>query len=315
MLTTALLVAGNASNAYAHPGHVPEPHDLWTAWSFAPGVVLALALSGACYAIGVRALWHRAGSGRGVARAHVVAFAFGLLVLSLALLSPIDTISEALFSVHMAQHLLLVAVAAPLLVLGAPEYVMMWVLPLAPRRSIARWWHRARWVGVCRALLTHPIVAWSVHVLTLWVWHAPRLYDAALADTRVHVLEHTSFLLTALLFWWSVFRGRMSLGTSTLYLFAAALQGTLLGALLTLAHRPWYSGHLVSTQAWGLTPLEDQQMAGLIMWVPAGLVYLLALVPRWVRVLALEPGDQSLGGGSVALLRRSAVHQCTSGTP
>jgi putative membrane protein len=184
------------------------------------------------------------------------------------------------------QHLLLVIVAAPLLVLGEPQYVLLWLLRVDGRRSVARWWRRAYAFRAIWSAVSRPAIAWLLHVGALWAWHVPRLYDAALRDERIHVVEHLTFLLTALLFWWvALDRHRLRLGVATFYLFAAGLQGTLLGALLTIARHPWYVAHYTTTQNWGLTSMEDQQLAGLIMWIPAGLVYLVALIPRLVVAL------------------------------
>jgi len=117
-----------------------------------------------------------------------------------------------------------------------------------------------------------------VHVATLWAWHLPGPYQAALASDAVHAAEHASFLGTAVLFWWVVLsrpgRRRLAPGFAVLYLFAAALQGSALGALLTLAPAPLYPLQAAAAQVWGPGPLADQQLAGLIMWVPADLVYL-----------------------------------------
>ncbi|MDQ6828584.1 MAG: cytochrome c oxidase assembly protein [Gemmatimonadota bacterium] len=292
ILTVAML--GFPRVVHAHPGRAPEPHDLWHAWSFEPLVILLLLLSAAMYIAGMRRLIVRAGPGRGISTLRIAAFAAGQLALALALLSPIDAVSAALFSIHMVQHLLLVIVAAPLLVLGQPLYVMMWALGLDARRGVAAWWNRGRVLQVAWRALSHPVVAWSLHVVALWIWHAPRLYDWALGDERIHVLEHSTFLLTALLFWWVVLdRHRLRVGAATFYLFTAALQSTMLGALLTMVKHPWYAAHLTTTAAWGLTPLEDQQLAGLIMWIPAGAVYLIALAPRLLRVLT-ETGARSV---------------------
>jgi putative membrane protein len=248
--------------------------------------MFALLIAALMYAFGTRQLWRRAGPGRGITRARVACFATGLVTLAIALFSPIDALSEGLFSAHMVQHLLLVIVAAPLLVLGEPQYVMLWILRVDARRSVAHWWRNAHRLRSIWHALSQPIVAWLLHVAALWAWHFPKVYDAALRDERIHIVEHLSFLLTALLFWWVVLdRRRLRVGVATFYLFAAALQSTLLGALLTVARHPWYAAHLYSTQAWGLTPLEDQQLAGLIMWIPAGLVYLVAVMPRLLRAL------------------------------
>jgi putative membrane protein len=252
--------------------------------------MLALLIAGAAYALGVVHLWRRAGPGRGVALPRVACFAAGLIAIAIALFSPLDAMSEQLFSAHMVQHLLLVIVAAPLLVLGEPQYVMLWVLHVDARRSVARWWRRAFALRAIWSAVSRPAIAWLLHVGALWAWHMPRLYDAALHDERIHIVEHLTFLLTALLFWWvALDRHRLRVGVATFYLFAAGLQGTLLGALLTIARHPWYVAHYTTTQSWGLTPMEDQQLAGLIMWIPAGLVYLVALIPRLIDALREHP--------------------------
>lgn len=263
------------------------PHELWRAWSFEPGVVLPLALAAGLYARGLRALWRQAGAGHGVRRWQAGAFAAGWLALAIALVSPLHEVGEALFSAHMAQHELLMAVAAPLLVLGRPVVPFLWGLPIGWRRSAGQWAAtppvRATW-----HLLTLPSVAWTVHALAIWAWHAPRLYDAAVTSDLVHALQHASFLGSALLFWWALIHGRsgrLRYGASVLYIFTTALHTTALGAVLSLATRPLYPVY-AATAPWGLTPLEDQQLAGLIMWVPAGIAYLiaaLALMAGWLR--------------------------------
>jgi cytochrome c oxidase assembly factor CtaG len=125
--------------------------------------------------------------------------------------------------------------------------------------------------------------------VVLWSWHAPALFQATLASEFVHALQHASFLFSALLFWWAVIHGRqraLGFGLAVLYMFTTALHSGLLGALLTFAKSVWYPVYSDQTRAWGLTPLEDQQIGGLIMWVPAGLVYItaaLALFAGWLR--------------------------------
>jgi cytochrome c oxidase assembly factor CtaG len=275
--------------AWAHAGRAPEPHDLWTAWTFEPAVVVGLVLACAVYARGVHALWRSAGRGRGIAPWRVACFAGGVLALVLALVSPVDAIATALFSVHMTQHLLLIVVAAPLLVLGDPGTAALWALRIDQRRQLGAWWSARRALPAVWRALRLPLVAFTLHVGALWAWHVPSLYDAAIGNAWLHAAEHASFLLTALLFWYPIAdphpRRRYGVGVATLYLFAAGLQGTLLGALMSFARHPWYLAHYGTTAAWGLTPLEDQQLAGLVMWIPAGLVYLVALVPTVLRVL------------------------------
>lgn len=268
--------------AAAHGGGPPAPADLWHAWNWAPAVPAGIALAGLWYAAGMWSLWRRAATGRGVRRWQAAAFAGGLLALAAALVSPLDALGAALFSAHMVQHLLLILAAAPLLVLGAPLVPCLWALPRPWRRAAGGWWRRARLPRAVWGALTQPLTAWALHAAVLWLWHAPSLFQRALTDETVHSLEHASFLATALLFWWTVLqsgrRGRLRYGTGLLSVFTMAVQSGALGALITFAPAPWYPAYAPFTAAWGLAPVEDQQIAGLIMWVPAGLVYFLAIV-------------------------------------
>jgi len=283
--------------ALAHDGAPLAPHDLWRAWNWDLLILTGLALAGWCYARGVHLLWQRAGTGRGVSGWQVTAFSGGLLALFIALISPLDALSEALFSAHMVQHLLLMMVAAPLLVLGAPPVALGWALPQRWRASVAQWWHRRTALRSLWQILAHPLVVWGLYMSALWIWHLPLLYEAALRSEFIHFLEHGSFLATAVLFWWTLarctLRGRLSYGAGILYIFTTALHGGLLGSLLTFTPRLWYPIYAAGTPAWGLTPLEDQQLAGVTMWVPIGIIYAiaaLALLGIWLQVM--ERKDQ-----------------------
>lgn len=286
--TALALLALAPRAALAHPGRAIEPHDLWRAWTLAPAVLGAFVVATWLYARGLGAYRHRAGRGRVVPRWRVWCHALAWLALLVALVSPLDAMGGALFSAHMVQHLLLMMIAAPLYVAGDAMSVSLWALPVSARRAVGAWWLRHRRVRGTWRLVARPGVAWLLHVGALWLWHAPSFYDRALVDARVHVLEHVTFFATALLFWWVILRPhgrRLGAGPAVVYLFAAALQSTLLGALLALARHPLYAAHFGTTRAWGFTPLEDQQLAGLLMWVPAGLVYLTVLVPLALRML------------------------------
>jgi putative membrane protein len=302
LLTGVAILLCMPSVAHAHPGVAPAPHDLWRSWSVEPVVVSGLIVAAWAYWRGVRALWRHAGTGRGVSRGRVWWYGGGLAAVAMALLSPIDKIGNALFAVHMVQHLLLVMVAAPLLVLGEPLLPILWALRLDARRMVGRQWHAARQVRAVWHLLRTPIVAWTLHVVALWVWHLPVLYDRAVRDEGIHIIEHLSFFATALLFWWVLLdrraRRRLGAGAAIFYLFTAALQSTLLGAGLSLARHPLYAAHWGTTTAWGLSPLEDQQLAGLIMWVPASAIYLAMLAPMLVRMLRVVPMHGVSGQGA-----------------
>jgi cytochrome c oxidase assembly factor CtaG len=275
---------------FALAGAPLAPGELWRGWTPEPAVLLALAVLATAYHRGLRRLW-RSGP-RAVSGRQAVAFAAGLAAVAVALVSPLDTLAGALFAAHMAQHMLLIMIAAPLLVLGAPGLPLLLALPPAWRRRLVRigrhplataGWH----------LLSRPVVAWAVHVGALWLWHLPGPYQTALASDLVHAAEHASFLGTAMLFWWVVLaadrRRRLAPGFVALYLFAAALQGSALGALLVLAPAPLYPLQALGSASLGIPALADQQVAGLIMWIPADLVYLgsaAALFMRWL--LSLE---------------------------
>jgi cytochrome c oxidase assembly factor CtaG len=254
-------------------------------WSFEPWVLACLGISAALYALGLARLRLQGRQGR-LIRAATLAFVAGWLALVAALVSPLDGLGDSLFSAHMVQHEVLMIVAAPLLVLGQPLSIWIWAFPLSWRRALGKLFHRRGW-RVPWLAVTAPLSAWMLHALALWIWHVPVLFEAALANEGVHAFQHICFFGTALLFWWSVLGGvtRRERGIALLSLFTTMVHTGILGALFTLSTVVWYSSYLSSTQAFGLTPLEDQQLGGIVMWVPASLVYIvcgLALASRWL---------------------------------
>jgi len=274
----------------AHPGQPPAPHDLWSAWNLQPVLLAGLLLAGWAYRRG-----RTGGPRRPVDTWRARCFTLALVALGLALLSPLDALSSALASAHMVQHLLLVVVAAPLLALSAPSSAILRGSPLAVRRASGRWRRRLGLTHGNLAVLRHPAAVWLLQVGVLWFWHAAAPYDAALDNRFLHLLEHASFLVTAVLFWHVVIgvRGaaRVSGGLGVLLVFAMAMQSVFLSVLLTFAGTPWYSGYAATTAPWGLDPLADQRLAGVIMWIPAGGIYLaaaLALLVAWVRATERE---------------------------
>jgi putative membrane protein len=255
-------------------------------WSLEPGVVVPLALSAVLYARGAFEL-RRRGRGRSLRRWEVASFGAGWLVVALALLSPLHEMSEQLFSAHMVQHELLMALAAPLLVLGRPMIVMLWAIPPRGRQVVARAARNSTIRGVWSAI-TRPFDAWLIHGLAIWLWHLPALFEATLYSDSIHALQHASFLGSALIFWWSVIhvQRRAARGMSMVYVFTTAVHTGILGALMTFSRAVWYPAYATGAAKWGLTPIADQQLAGLIMWIPASLVYLaaaLAIMGCWLR--------------------------------
>jgi len=276
-----LLLVPVAASAHVPEG-LPVAASPW-AWNFAPWLLALLLVSVLLYALGLRRLWAQAGRGRGISVAQACAFAGGWLSLVAALVSPLDTLGGLLFSAHMVQHELLMVVAAPLLVLGRPLAAWTWAFAPARRRALGRAFQSRGWSALWDTL-TDPLAAWALHALALWGWHIPFAMDAALRSEGWHILQHVSFLGTALLFWWAVLghdpRGRYGPGHSTAYLFTTMMHTGALGALLSLAPTPWYAPYVPLTGALGFDPVDDQQLGGLVMWVPAGLAYVAAAL--WV---------------------------------
>jgi putative membrane protein len=284
----ALAALAAATPALAHGRAAPTPETVASAWSADPGVLCLLSLSAGLYLRGLGALWTAAGHGRGIRRGEAACFAAGWTLLAVALVSPLHRAGEALLSAHMVQHELLMVAAAPLLVLGRPLVAAAWALPRGWRGVAGR---AAAWRPASAAwrAATHPLAAWTLHAAAVWGWHLPGPYQAALASDGWHAAQHASFLGTALLFWWSVTHGRAvraGHGAALVSVFTTALHTGGLGALLTFAGTPWYPAYASTAPAWGWTALEDQQMAGLVMWIPGGLSYLAAalfLFAAWMR--------------------------------
>jgi cytochrome c oxidase assembly factor CtaG len=271
----------SASGALAHGS---ESNGAEVTWTFDPLIVGPLLVIGLLYAFGWRALWRRTTVGRKVRTWQALAYLAGWATLAGALVSPLHWLGEHLFTFHMIEHEIVMAVSAPLLVVARPIGTLLWSLPRNCRLAAGRFLRRPlvdriwNWLSAGRN-------ATVLHGVAIWVWHAPVLFDAAIANVMIHRLQHLSFLLTAILFWWSVFR-RSDIGLAAWHLLITMLHTSVLGALLALAPRVLYEAQTAAAARWRLTPLEDQQLAGLIMWVPAGMIYAgaaLGLTAIWIR--------------------------------
>lgn len=260
----------------------------WTSashWNADPLVLGPLLISGALYFAGVARLWRHAGAARGVRPWQVASFVGGWTALVIALLSPLDWLASRLFVAHMIEHEIVMVVAAPLIAIARPFGAMLWALPPRARRlagactqSIGR---TAAW-----RFVSAPVAATFLHGAGIWIWHAPALYDAVLASNAVHRLQHLTFFITALLFWWSLASGRaQNAGTAIGCLLVTMMHTGFLGMLLTFSRSVWYPTQGSAAAAFGLTPLEDQQLAGLVMWLPGGAIYLTAALALAFRAL------------------------------
>lgn len=300
-----LVLSAAPEAALAHGGVAISPERWWAAWNGDPVVLLNLALVSWLYVQGWRRLFAKAGRSRPALRRRAVAFALGIAAVVAALVSPLDALSDQLSAAHMVQHMLLMQIAAPLLVLAAPGRVLPWSFDRSALETFSCWRLRLA-IGASRAGLGRPLLVWMLFAVTLWLWHWPGLYQAALRRPVIHDLQHLAFFATACLFWRVLFvpglgRG-LSLGMGVMYLFTTSLHATMLGVLMTLAPQPWYGDYLATAPRWNLTALEDQQLAGLIMWMPGCAAYALAAIAlvvlwlqlplaRWQPPVQLPPAD------------------------
>ena len=268
--------------AFAHDGTNHSAEAL--GWSLEPWIVGPLLVMAVLYALGSARLRRRGNADR---RLATLLFWSGFVSLALALASPLHAYGTRLFSAHMVEHEILMVIAVPLMAAARPGPVLLWGLPGTWRqpamRLLRRGWLRKAW-GAGTELTS----ATLLHTAVLWLWHAPVLFEAAVANEGVHILQHLSFILSALLFWVAVLdrdQRRHGQGAAVLALFATSMQAALLGALLTFSTKVWYPNGADPAELIGLSRLEDQALAGLIMWVPACSLYILAaliLMARWL---------------------------------
>ncbi len=262
-------------------------HFWLTAWNRTPSVYIGVALLiiAYLYAVGpLRRKYHLADS---VKRSQIILFVAGMLVIFLALVSPLDDLGdEYLFSAHMVQHLLITLVAPPLLLLGTPGWLLQ---PLLRKRTLL----------IIGKVLTHPFVAFFLFNLNFWLWHAPPFYDATLSNDNLHIFEHLLFMITATLYWWPVLSPveelpRLALGGQILYLFLSGMPSVALGAGLTFI-QPLYAPYIQQPiRAWGLTAATDQQLGGLIMWVPVNIIFIIVVSFLFIRWMQAQDEKQRL---------------------
>lgn len=261
-------------------------------WNWRLDVLTFLILLGVTYILGWYRLRKR--SQRHVQQWSLVLYLLGLLAIAISLLSPIDTFGSFLFVMHMIQHELLVMIAPPLLLLANPFPVFLWAFPQSFRHWIGRLFTRDTLIRRVWWVLTWLPVAWVIHVLTIYSWHIPASYERALHSEFIHDLQHLSFFLTAILFWWPLINPAPRLHGYVPYAFrigyavAAIGQNTLLSALIALTDQVLYPYYLSVPRIWSLTALEDQALGAGIMWVFGGMMYMVAVLVLVARLLHSE---------------------------
>jgi len=257
-------------------------------WSWEPSVLIGLSLVAGGYAVLVSPLRRRLDWGGPVPFGRQLCFYLGTVSVFVALVSPLDILAdEFLFSAHMAQHMLLTFVAAPLWLIGLPGWV--------PEQLASR--ARLVWAGT---RLTQPAVAFVVFNGAMWEWHIPVAYDAALRSEPLHVFEHMTFMATAVLGWWPVIQRWPAKNHDPrpwriLYLFLSTFPCTALAAVITLSPHLLYSFYAEAPLKLGLSPIIDQQVGGLLMWLPADMILMLAALIVGNHWLVDQTGRQASG--------------------
>lgn len=278
-----MIRSASADLLYAADVHVVPTHAVpttvaqpfWLAWHLSPLPTLVILAAGLLYALAWRALRRRGAARLGIGLA--IAYGLGLAALAVALLGPLDSFNDDSFSLHMLQHLALVQVAAPLLILGRPWQVLLQALP---SRMVGKATHALLRPRVGRGLwrvAAHPLTALVAFNLPMALWHMPGPYVAALGDDRLHDLEHLSFFLGALLLWWQILppaphRPPSSVGARAALLFGSAMVGDVVAAGLTLSTRLLYAPYAGRAGLGGRDALADQQLGGKVMWL-GGLMF------------------------------------------
>jgi putative membrane protein len=235
---------------------------------------LGAAVSALLYGVGLFKLWRRAGVGHGVSFGQVACFILGWCAAAVPAVTALHVLGRQVFVLHMLEHEILMVVAAPLLILARPLPVFLWGLPESTRRRVRVATHSGP-AQVLWRWLTQPSNATPLQAVVLWAWHWPPFFQTALLHESAHILQHLSFLTTALLFWWSVLSPqalRAGPATAVLALFVTTVHTSLLGAWVTFSRGFWYSEPYLGAFC-GLSRAQDQQLAGLLMWIPAGLIY------------------------------------------
>lgn len=259
--------------------------DFWlTHWNWEPSILIGTVLITGLYLYAIGPLRKSRYPNEQVKTGQIISFLSGVLIMFLALVSPLDELGDTyLFSAHMVQHLCLTIIGPPLLLLGTPEWLVKPVLKNEIVFNIAK-------------VLTYPAVAFVLYNVDFWLWHAPPLYNATLENQNIHILEHLTFIIFGLLYWWPIFSPskdlpRLPLGGQILYLFLSGMPSVLLGAGLTFTS-PLYAPYIAAPRIWGISAATDQQLGGLIMWVPVSIFYIFIMSVLFIRWMLQQEAEQ-----------------------
>ncbi|HEY4879638.1 MAG TPA: cytochrome c oxidase assembly protein [Candidatus Acidoferrales bacterium] len=267
----------------------PELHAVFQTWSVPLGLDATLLLTVLIYLRG----WFRvrAVSANLIPAWRLGAFLAGVFSVWIAIGSPLDAFDEVLLTIHMAQHLLLMAIAPPLILLGAPALPLLQGIPQSVARDVVGPFLRWRFVKWLGHFVSNPAIGWFAAISALIAWHIPAIFDLALRLPWLHVVEHATFFVTGILFWWPVVQpwpsaARWPRWSIPLYLFCATLPCDVLSGFLAFCDRVVYSSYLSAPRVLGMSPLQDQQCAGAVMWVAVTVIFLIPAVVVTLHILS-----------------------------
>ena len=285
----------------------PVTRAVLLSWNWRLEVIIPLLILGYLYAVGWWRLRKRTADFRRARQTphqpltatwRLISYETGLVLVALSLLSPIDSLGQQLFFMHMIQHLLLIMIAPPLLLIANPMPVLLWGLPdkwrLKAGHALGYALHRDSQIRQILRTLTAPGIIWLVWVIALFGWHDPNMYNAALRYEFIHDLEHLSFFIASMLFWWHVtgagprihkqfgYVGRIA------FVLAAVPPNMALGVWLAFNNNVIYTYYEAVPTIWGIDHLTDQRIGGVIMWIPGSMMFLLAALFLTARYLGSE---------------------------
>ncbi len=283
----------------------PTLSVLLLSWAWRPEIMVTLGLAAALHLAGRWRLKQRGGT-RLVSPWRSVAYLSGLAVLWVALMSPIDVLSGQFFYMHMIQHLMLVMVAPPLLLIADPMPIMLWGLPSGLRLEVGRWLRPdAGFRRVLRSLTT-PGLVWLYTVVALVAWHEPNAYNVTLVSDLIHDLEHLTFFGTAMLFWWHVIGAaphihrRLSRGVRIGYVLSVVPATALTGIAISFSGKPIYHYYATVPRPGRMTVMQDQMLGGVLMWIPGSMMYIIAALVLIARVIQAEDRRESASAATDA---------------
>jgi len=280
----------------------PVARAALSSWDWRPEVIIVLLIFGPLFTLGWRRLRAISGPAKNWrslgARWRPVLYISGLLVIGIALMSPIEVLVQQLFFVHMIQHLLLIMVAPILLLLPNPMPFVLWGLPTSARLTVGGWLNsilnKGSATGRILRKLTNPLAVWFIMITFIIGWHDPNMYNAALRNDLVHDIEHVSMFIAGMLFWWTVtgagprLHKNLSRPAKIAFVLAAIPPNMALGVVLSFAQQPIYSYYSDMPRLWGISVMNDQRISGIVMWIPGSMMYFMAALVLIAQILSGE---------------------------